>query len=214
MQLKSTWKDPSFGGQYAPDHREVQDSGFIAEWGITNLNRNYPQQWANRNYNTELSAFGVDLMIGVDQYQKSFRATHYALLVIALTFMTFFFVEVSRKVRIHPLQYILVGLALALFYSLLISITEHLGFQVAYGISAVMVVGLVGYYSRFVFKSSRFAIYIASGIAIIYGFLYATLGSQEYALLMGSLGLFIILAVVMIATRRLPMFQQTEIESN
>ncbi|HBH07089.1 MAG TPA: cell envelope integrity protein CreD [Flavobacteriales bacterium] len=214
VQLKSTWKDPSFGGQYAPDHREVQDSGFIAEWGITNLNRNYPQQWANRNYNTELSAFGVDLMIGVDQYQKSFRATHYALLVIALTFMTFFFVEVSRKVRIHPLQYILVGLALALFYSLLISITEHLGFQVAYGISAVMVVGLVGYYSRFVFKSSRFAIYIASGIAIIYGFLYATLGSQEYALLMGSLGLFIILAVVMIATRRLPMFQQTEIESN
>jgi inner membrane protein len=77
-----------------------------------------------------------------------------------------------------------------------------------------MVDGLVGYYSRFVFKSSRFAIYIASGIAIIYGFLYATLGSQEYALLMGSLGLFIILAVVMIATRRLPMFQQTEIESN
>lgn len=122
--LQSSWDKPSFGGAFLPDARTVTDDGFEASWKILDLNRGYPQSWLGGAYNIYSSASGVKLLAGIDGYAKSTRSAKYAILIVALTFLVFFFAEVFNRKKVHPIQYILVGLAMVLFYALLVSISE------------------------------------------------------------------------------------------
>jgi inner membrane protein len=208
VNLASTWKDPKFDGAFLPQNPQVSDSGFVAQWKVIYHNRNYPQQWTQNNYNLNGSTFGVDLFVPVDEYQKTLRSAKYASLMVLLTFMTFFFIEIANNIRIHPLQYVLVGAALVLFYTLLLSISEHFGFNVAYIISTFLVAGLIGFYATYIFSNRKLSAMLTAGLGGIYAFLYFVLNSQDYALLMGSIGLFVILALVMYATRNIQFYKE------
>lgn len=206
VKLNSKWKDPSFDGNFLPTTRKVSDNGFEANWKVLHINRNYPQGWSGRKHNVNYSAFGVQLQIPVDIYQKSMRVAKYAILFIVLTFLVFFFVEVMQRILIHPIQYILVGLALVLFFTLLLSFSEHIPFDTAYWISSAMTISLVLMYCRSVMKSWRVAAMIASILLITYGFIFIIIQVQDFALLLGSLGIFFILGVTMFFSRKIEWF--------
>ncbi|NOU60747.1 cell envelope integrity protein CreD [Marinifilum caeruleilacunae] len=205
VQLKSPWSSPSFNGNFIPKQREVSDEGFTAKWKALLLNRNYPQTWVDRNMGQRMqeSSFGVDLIMPLDDYQKATRSAKYAVMTISLIFLVFFLVEILNGKKIHPFQYTLVGLALCLFYVLLISISEHSNFNMAYLISAGVSSLLISLYSTSVFKSLKFTGILTSTILGIYTFLFVTLQLADYALLMGSIGLTIILAITMYFTRNI-----------
>jgi inner membrane protein len=206
VDLSSPWPSPSFGGAYLPGEREVGDEGFSARWRVPYLGRNLPQAWldagvdAGRLYG---SAFGVGLILPADGYQKTERSIKYGVLFILLTFVTFFLLELVSPARLHAMHYLLVGSALCLFYLLLLSLSEHLGFGPAYLLGAGGSTVLIGAYSRTVLASGRFALLLGGSLAALYGYLYVLLQAEDYALLLGSVGLFLILALVMYLTRRL-----------
>lgn len=205
VNLSSTWSSPSFNGNFLPDNREVSDEGFSANWKILQLNRNYPQSWVDKNMSNEMqySSLGVDLIMPLDDYQKSMRSSKYAVMTIALIFLVFFLVEIMNGRKIHPFQYTLVGLALCLFYVLLISISEHSNFNIAYLISAGITSLMIIIYAKSVFKSGKFTGVLSVTILGIYGFLFVTLQLADYALLMGSIGLALILGITMYFTRNI-----------
>ncbi|MEQ8906505.1 cell envelope integrity protein CreD [Ekhidna sp.] len=205
VNLKSPWESPSFNGNFLPDNRELGEDGFTADWTILQLNRNYPQTWIGNGQRQQMqeSSFGVELILPLDDYQKSYRSAKYAVMTIALTFLIFFLVEVLNKRKIHPFQYALVGLALCLFYILLVSISEHTNFNVAYGISTLGIVIMISLYSLSVFKKMKLSLLLITTITGIYGFLFVTLQLADYALLMGSVGLTIILGLTMYFTRNI-----------
>lgn len=205
VAIRSDWASPSFNGSFLPDQREISDEGFSAKWKILQLNRNFPQSWMN---NLQFKAvndasFGVDLLLPLDDYQKSMRSVKYGIMTIALTFLTFFLIEILNKKRIHPFQYILVGLALCLFYILLVSISEHTSFNAAFLVSASAVVSMITLYSATIFKQKNLTILLMMILAAVYGFLFVTLQMSDYALLLGSLGLTLILATTMYFTRNI-----------
>ena len=204
IKLTSPWDSPSFNGAFLPDHREVSQAGFEANWKVLQLNRNYPQTWLGDHHSRTLqaSAFGVDLISSLDDYQKSMRSAKYAVMTLALTFLIFFLVEILNGRKIHPFQYTLVGLALCLFYVLLVSITEHTSFNLAYVISSAVVVGMITLYSISIFRTRKLSLLLLVILAGIYGFLFVTLQMADYALLMGSIGLVIILSLTMYFTRQ------------
>ncbi|MBL7127848.1 MAG: cell envelope integrity protein CreD [Ignavibacteria bacterium] len=202
VKLNSTWNNPGFDGAFLPDNREINADGFQADWKILHLNRTYPQQWKGSFYNIHDSIFGVRLLFPVNEYQKIMRSSKYAILFIFLTFLIFFFVEVINKKRIHPLKYLLVGLGLIIFYTLLLSLTEHLDFKFAYLISSVSIILLITFYSKS-FLSRFLTILIGIILTILYLFLYSLLQLQDYALLLGSIGLFVVLAIVMYFSRKI-----------
>lgn len=181
------------------------------------MNRSFPQVWHNHKYNIMESAFGVNLMLPVDQYQKSMRSAKYAIMFIALTFIIFLFVEILNKKRIHPVQYILVGFGLLLFYTLLLSLSEHIGFNAAYLVSSIAVVGLITAYSHSIFKKTRLTFIMGGTLSFLYIFLFVVLQLQDFALLLGSAGLFIILAIIMYLSRKIdwysPIGQEKHIEA-
>jgi len=205
VNLNSPWSSPSFNGNFIPKNRKIDDSGFKASWKVLLLNRNYPQSWVDHNFSSKLmsSSFGVDLIMPLDDYQKSMRSAKYAAMTIALIFLVFFLVEIMNGRRIHPFQYTLVGLALCLFYVLLISISEHSNFNIAYLISAGISSLLILLYSRSVFQSAKFTGILSATILGIYTFLFVTLQLADYALLMGSIGLTTILGITMYFTRNI-----------
>ncbi len=143
VNLSSDWNTPSFAGQYLPASRNITEKNFTAEWSILHLNRNYPQVWLGNSHQINQSAFGVTLLIPVDEYQKTMRTAKYAIMFIALTFITFFMMELLNKKTIHPLQYLLIGFALLIFYSLLLAVSEHLLFNYAYLISGFLIIFLL-----------------------------------------------------------------------
>lgn len=202
VSLQSTWPDPSFTGNYLPDSRVIRDSGFSANWNVLSLNRSYPQQWAHRAYDLNASAFGVELEVPVDTYQKSFRSVRYGILCIVLTFTAFFLIELIYRRSLHPLQYVLVGFALCIFYTLLLSISEYIGFNPAYVVAALATILLVAWYISVSLKSGGIALFISLLLAAMYGFIYILIQSQDYALLMGSIGLFVTLGLVMYFSRK------------
>ncbi len=203
VKIASPWADPSFTGAFLPDEKTVSPAGFVASWKVLNLNRNYPQQWtSDAQINFSESTFGVDFLMPVDNYQKSTRSVKYAILFIGLTFLTIFFIEMGQSRRVHPFQYALIGLALVIFYTLLVSISEHVTFNWAYFIAAIMTIGMTGLYTRSLFQSNRMALFVGGTLTVLYGFLFVVLQQQDYALLIGSLGLFAILGVVMYVSRR------------
>jgi inner membrane protein len=207
VQLSSDWPNPSFTGNFLPSDRKVTSSGFNSTWNILHLNRNFPQQWLGTNQEISKATFGVDLLLSVDEYQKTMRTAKYAIMFISLTFLAFFMIELLSKKIIHPVQYLLIGLALLIFYTLLLSISEYLVFKVAYLLASAAIILLITIYSYSVL-SDRLKTGIVFGILVIlYGYLYILMQLQDYALLMGSLGLFIILALVMFLTRNIDWFE-------
>ena len=208
VDIRANWPHPSFVGNYLPVSREIDGQGFKAHWQTTffatNLEdtlRHCASQGQCSGFNER--AFGVSFVDPVDQYLKSERAIKYALLFIALTFAGFFLFEVLKNLSMHPVQYALVGVALAFFYLLLLSLSEHLGFGLAYGLSASACVLLIGFYLSHVLGSLWRGVGFATGLAVLYGMLFALLSAENYALLMGSLLCFGLLGVFMVLTRRL-----------
>ena len=183
--------------------RIIDNNGFSANWKIFDLNRNYPQCWIGNSHNVDNSAFGVELFIPVDIYQKSIRTVKYALMFIVLTFIAFFFSEVMNRLRVHPIQYLLIGLAISIFYILLISISEHTTFNFAYMVSSLAVIMLITGYAKSILKNNRMSVMVGSVLVILYGYLFIILQLEDYALLMGSIGLFIVLSLVMYITRKI-----------
>lgn len=204
VNLRSNWSNPSFAGAFLPDKREITEKGFTASWQVLDLNRTFPQRWVSGDpYDISTADFGVKLFMPVDGYLKSTRAVKYAILIIGLTFLVFYFIELLQHRAVHPLQYILIGVALCIFYTLLIALAEQLTFNLAYLVSTVLTIGLITMYTASVFKSYRMGIGIGSVLLLLYGFIYVIIQSEDQALLMGSLGLFIILAIVMYFSRKI-----------
>lgn len=203
IAIQSPWSNPSFNGAYLPDNRTVNEQGFSADWNVLHLNRNFPQIWTNRAYSIDESAFGIDLLLPVDNYQKSYRTIQYAILFIGFTFLVFFFIEVLNKVFIHPIQYILVGIALIVFYSLLLATSEHLPFNLAFILSALATLLLIAGYVRAILKSAKLTWLIVGILLVLYGFIFVIIQLQDFALLIGSIGIFIILALVMYFSRKI-----------
>jgi inner membrane protein len=204
VALTSSWTNPSFDGAFLPVEREVSKDGFKANWKVLLLNRNFGESWLDNNDNGILdSTFGVRMIVPVDEYQKNMRSVKYAIMLIALTFLIFFFVEVINRIRIHPIQYLLVGFALLLFFTLLLSISEHLGFNPAYLIASLATISLVVFYIKHVFKNSRLTGMFAGIMVMIYLFIFTIIQLQDYALLMGSIGLFAVLAIIMFISRKI-----------
>jgi inner membrane protein len=203
IQLSSSWKIPSFSGAFLPDARKISSIGFTASWQILQLNRNYPQQWIDDQYTVEDSSFGVDLLTPVDSYQKSMRSVKYAILFIGLTFMIFFFAEVMNKTRIHPVNYLLVGIALCVFYSLLTALAEYLPFGFAYLISGSCIVAMITVFTRSLYRKKTVSLAVSLVLLSLYVFLYVILQLTDYSLLFGNIGLVVILGLVMYFSRKI-----------
>jgi inner membrane protein len=201
--ITSSWKHPGFTGEFLPRNREISSSGFTADWEIYDLNRNIPTYTDNREFVLNTAVFGIALVTPVDQYQQTTRSVKYAILFIGLTFLAFFLIEVLNGKQLHPMQYLLIGSGLIIFYILLLSLSEHLSFILAYTIASASLVILISLYSRAILHDRRFMGVIAGILIALYGFLFINLQLEDYALLLGSISLFLILAAVMYLTRNL-----------
>ncbi|MBR5087094.1 MAG: cell envelope integrity protein CreD [Muribaculaceae bacterium] len=198
INIKGDCPKPSFGGNFLPDERKVTDNGFTASWNIISINRTYPQAFIDdRSYDLGKSQVQVGLMVPVDSFQKVERAIKYAFLVIVLTFIAVLFVEIKMQRYINVFQYLLVGLALVLFYSLLLSISEHMAFGWAYLIAAAMTIVMITLYLLGILKSKKMALAIGAMLTIVYAYIFVLLNLESYALLAGSLGLFVVLSAIM-----------------
>ncbi len=203
--MKSNWHSPSFDGNFLPEdtNKEISKDGFTATWRILQINRQFEQSFFRHLPDLSAFAFGTKLIIPVDEYQKSERSAKYGILVIGLTLLVFLLIQLVSKVYIHPFQYMMIGLALVMFYTLLISISEHSNFFKAYAIAAFSVLALITVYSRAILKGFKFPLLICGSLASLYGFIYVIIQLENYALLVGSIGLFLILAIIMFASRRI-----------
>ena len=213
VKISGNWTDPSFTGNFLPTKREITNDGFTSEWRVpkvatTNVSAVTPATVGKYKYNDidRNAKVGVSLLMPVDNYRMATRALKYAFLFITLTFLSYFIFELTAqdKKRIHPLQYLMLGGAMLIFYLLLVSISEFAPFAGAYVISAAMTIGLISAYTYFVItkrQNLRFTTIITILLALLYAFLYILLLLQDLALLLGSLGLFVIIAVIMYATR-------------
>ncbi|MDL2303856.1 cell envelope integrity protein CreD [Bacteroides sp. OttesenSCG-928-D19] len=210
ITMQANWGTPSFDGKFLPEDRKVTNDSFTAQWRVLNLNRSYAQAFLINDALREIddSTFGVNLKVPVDQYQQSTRAAKYGILIILLTFMVVFFVEIFDKRRIHPLQYLLIGLALCLFYSLLVSLSEQINFGPAYIVAATLTIGLVGLYMRGIMKSWKPAGIMVGLLTILYTYIYVLLQLETLALLAGSLGLFVMLACIMYFSKKVDWFSK------
>ena len=205
VRLESNFPHPSFQGNWLPAERVVAGDGFKAQWKIPFLGRSFPQAWidsAKMWESIERSNFGVDFVNPVDHYRMAERSVKYASLFILLTFAALWLFEVRAGVRVHPIQFLMLGAALCLFYLLELSLSEHLAFPVAFSIASLAIVGMVMAYGVVVLRGLNRALAVGSGVALLYVYLYALLVNEDYALLFGSIGLFVILALIMYATRR------------
>jgi inner membrane protein len=213
VKMTSPWNAPSFDGAFLPDRRDITADGFTATWNVVNYNRNFPQMWTGKDYRLQSAEFGVNLILPVDHYQKATRSVKYAIMFIALTFLVFFLVELLSRRRTHPLQYLLVSIGLALFYSLLLALSEQMHFNIAYLLSALAIIGLVTAYSHSIFKRTKHTVLMGVFLTALYLFLYTVLQIEDFALLIGSVGLFIALAAVMYISRKVDWYHtQTENE--
>ncbi len=212
--LTSPWPHPSFIGAFLPDARHIDEHGFDATWKLTSLSRGYPQAWRDQDMNEmqmsnalTSSALGVSLVTPVDPYQQTERSVKYGALFILLTFTTFVIVEVLQGVRVHPIQYLMVGAALCLFYLLLLSLSEHVRFVVAYTAAAAATIGVITMYTSNVLGGLVHGLMTGAGLSGLYAFLFVLLQLEDYALLAGSLALFLILAFLMFVTRRINWYE-------
>ena len=206
VEIRSDWDAPSFQGNWLPSERTVDRNGFQATWNIPFLGRNYPQRW---NGNSDIrgaiasSVFGVNFISTVDHYRMAARSVKYEVLFLVLTFATLWLFEVLIGVRIHSIQYLLVGMGMCVFYLLELSLAEHIGFLVAYLCASAAIVILISAYCIAVLRGIRRGGVIATVTALLYAYLYVLLMNEDYALLIGSVGLFVVLGTVMYLTRKI-----------
>lgn len=199
IRLKSNWPHPSFSG-ILPQHN-VSPQGFEAHWQIDALATDARKYWQGGSY-TDQDVAQVALLDPVNPYLLAERATKYGVLFVVLTFAGFFMFELVRQIRVHPIQYGLVGLAIAIFFLLLLSLSEHIAFGLAYLLAALACTGLIGFYLSAVLKSVTGGMGFAAMLATLYGALYGLLILEDNALVVGSGLLFLILAAIMTATRK------------
>ncbi|MCE3265176.1 MAG: hypothetical protein K0R43_4255 [Pseudoduganella sp.] len=213
FSMASRWPHPQFGGQYLPEQRSVTEKGFQAAWRISALATNAQQQLREREAHAlsgrpeaalppQPDAIRTTFIEPVNIYSMADRATKYGLLFVALTFAAFFLFEVMKRLPIHPVQYALVGMALALFFLLLVSLSEHIDFVLAYVAASVACIALIGYYLAHVLRDWKRGAGFAAGLAGLYGVLFGLLNSESNALVMGALLLFAVLSAIMVATRK------------
>ena len=207
--LKANWPDPAFRGAFLPAERSVRPDGFDASWRISYYGRDYPQHWTSQSGNDRFSTrsvsdslFGAQFLSLLDAYRYVERSIKYGILFLVLVFTTFFLFEVTARQKIHPFQYLMVGAALCLFYLLLLSVSEFVGFGLAYLAAAVASTLLITWYCRSFLGGGMRTLMIGAGLAGVYTFLYITLRQQDYALLMGAIALFLVLALIMYVTRK------------
>ena len=206
VAMRAPWSDPSFVGAALPLERAVDAHGFSARWHLLDLNRSYGQHWTDRDdVRSALAAstFGVQLYQPVDVYQRNVRAGKYGLLFIAMTFVAFFLFEVLKRLRVHPVQYLLVGAALATFYVVLLALSEQIGFGPAYALAAAAVVLIVGGYAMAVLRARRAGLLLGGVLGLIYAMLYGLIAAEQYALLIGALVLLAVVGLMMYLTRRI-----------
>jgi inner membrane protein len=218
VTLASPWRDPSFQGAFLPAERKVLPTGFTATWKVSYYGRDYSQQWTDRDSSQGLNAalaasssFGVNFLPGIDAYRNVERAIKYGALFLLLVFAAFFLFEVLSALRIHPFQYAMVGAAFCLFYLGLLSLSEFVSFGLAYFAAASLTALLISFYCWKVLKSGRRAFIMASLLAAIYGFLYVALQLQDYSLLFGTAGLFLVLAIVFYITRNIDWYTRDQV---
>jgi inner membrane protein len=210
VNMSSSWKSPSFTGSYLPVDHEIKNTGFTANWQISYFGRSYQQFWKSNKIDYNIlnesimnSAFGAKLLLTVDHYQKSSRSVKYAILFILLTFITFFLFEVLGKLKIHPFQYLLIGFAMCVFFVLLLSLSEHIIFAYSYIIASFATISLITGYSIHILSHKKRSVIIATLLIILYVFLYILLQIEDYALLVGSVALLLVLGAVMFVTRKI-----------
>jgi len=201
VTVEGKWNNPSFTGRYLPEKRKISAKSFTASWKMAHFNRTLPQQWTaeNTRLNTAGSdtTFGIKFIPGVDQYQKTMRCVKYSTLIILLTFISLLFSELMLKRKVHFLQYILIGAAMVIYYTLLLSFSEQVGFDAAYFIASVATIGLIGLFIAALLRSTKPAIMFGGILTVFYGFIYVIIQLQDLALIFGSVGLFIIISVTM-----------------
>jgi inner membrane protein len=214
VNLQSPWPHPSFFGRYLPIEHKIDDQGFSARWQASSFSGDIKgelQACGQGQCGPLLNdVFGVSFITPVDIYQQSERSVKYGTLFIGLTFVAFFLFEVMRRLRLHPMHYLLVGMALAVFYLLLISLSEHLGFGPSYLAATLGCTGLLAFYIGGVMHSPKLGLMFAGKFLLLYGMLYAILRSEDNALLMGSLLVFAVLGLVMVLTRKLDWYRVGE----
>lgn len=202
FSLGSPWPSPSFDGNVLPNERKVDETGFQAKWNFNQANLPFGTIIKSGSLHNTNIAFGVSMVQPADQYDKTMRSVKYAILFIGLTFALFFIIEIMQKKPFHPVQYVLVGLALVIFYTLLLSISEYILFDTAYAIAAGATVLLISSYAQSHFKNVKTALVLGAAMALLYSFIFVLIRLEDTALLVGSIGLFIVLALVMYASRK------------
>lgn len=209
VEVSGNWPSPKFDGRTLPNERTIVDSTFNAKWRMLYYNRPFPQQWAgndtllNSFKNNKNALFGVQLHIQVDEYQKTERTSKYAILIIVLTFVSLFLTEVIQKRRIHVFNYALIGAAMIVFYTLLLSFSEQVGYNIAYLIAAVATIGLIAWFTASLLSNRKAAVLFAVILTIFYGFIFVIIQLEDLSLLVGSIALFIIISTLMYFSRKI-----------
>ena len=210
VRLASSWPHPSFVGAPLPKDRQVSSAGFTASWVVPYYGRSFAPAWALSSVNRDElktgianSAFGVLLMRPIDIYQQTDRALKYAALFIVMTFVIVFLWEIIYGVLVHPVQYLSVGFAMCMFYLLLLALSEHIGFDRAYIAGASANILLIAWYWNWVTRGGWHGVLMGIILSALYGYLYLLLRLEDYALVAGALGLFVMLATVMFLTRKI-----------
>lgn len=206
IKIHSTWDSLSFFGDYLPGDKTYSEAGVEATWHIEGLARNFSDKWTSvysEFSKISYSGFGFSFFVPVDSYTKIERSVKYGLLFVIIPFIIFFLFEIFTRKRVHPIQYIMVGTANVIFYLLLLSFSEHLNFDIAYFLSSGATAGLITFYSTFVLNSKRKGLVMLPVAFITYIFMYVILLSEDYALIIGSVGLFLVLAAIMVITRKI-----------
>jgi inner membrane protein len=204
IELRSSWSSPDFEGRFSPGNPRISREGFDAAWDISSLAANTQGHYAGDGTMKDgADEIQVNLIDPVNIYVQASRASKYGILFVLLTFVGFLMFELIKQLPIHPIQYLLVGLALAIFFLLLVSLSEHYAFVWSYLVSSGACIGLQGFYLSHVLRSRARGLGFATMLTALYAALYGLLGSEDNALLLGSLMLFAILAAIMVVTRRI-----------
>ncbi|MBB5638746.1 inner membrane protein [Pedobacter cryoconitis] len=227
VKIEGSWGNPKFTGRYLPEQRSIADKAFSATWKMPYFNRPFSQQWMEENAiltfgpsnekkesrQTDIDtsivpapkdgSFGVQFILPVDQYQKTMRSGKYSILIIMLTFISLFFTELLNKRKVHLLQYVLIGAAMIIYYTLLLSFSERVGFNIAYLIASIATVTLIGSFIAALLKNKKPAMIFVGILTVFYGFIFVIIQLQDLALLFGSVGLFIIVAALMFLSAKI-----------
>jgi inner membrane protein len=212
FELSSSWPHPQFGGSFLPRTRDVTEQGFRAQWEVSSLASNAQRQLRSGDDKSGVESIDIQLAEPVNIYSQADRATKYGLLFVLLTFVGFFIFEMIKQLPIHPIQYLLVGLGLAIFFLMLVSLSEHIAFWMAYLAASVACIGLLSFYLSQVLRSAARGLGFGAMLTLLYGTLYGLLIAEDNALMLGSLMLFVILAIIMIVTRKIDWYQTSALK--